>query len=89
VEFQLRSEEPVLAVPRDALVRRPDGTVNVWVATRTGEGWRATQRRVEVGRRFASTVEIRTGLEPGDQVVVRGNETLRENQPLDPRPPAS
>ena len=82
VEFELLSEETVLAVPRDALVRRPDGTTNLWLARREGDQWSATQRRIEVGRRFASSVEIRGGVQPGDLVVIRGNETLREGQPI-------
>ncbi|MCB1105641.1 MAG: efflux RND transporter periplasmic adaptor subunit, partial [Cephaloticoccus sp.] len=82
VEFELLSDEIVLAVPRDALVRRPDGTTNLWLARREGDRWSATQRRIEVGRRFASSVEIRGGVQPGDLVVIRGNETLREGQPI-------
>lgn len=84
VEFALLSDEAVVAVPRDALVRRTDGTVNVWLARRDGDGWRATQRRVEPGRRFATAIEIRGGVQAGDQVIIRGNETLREGQPITP-----
>jgi membrane fusion protein (multidrug efflux system) len=82
VVFRLRSTEPVLTVPRDALVRRPDGTINVWVAERAGDGLIAAQRRVDLGRAFADLVEIRAGLESGQSVVVRGNETLRAGQAL-------
>lgn len=82
VVFRLRSTEPVLTVPRDTLVRRPDGTINVWVAEREGDGWIAAQRRVDLGRAFADLVEILAGLEPGQSVVVRGNETLRAGQAL-------
>jgi RND family efflux transporter MFP subunit len=84
VEFERLSDEQVVAVPRDALVRRPDGTVNVWLARRDGDGWRATQRRVEPGRRFATAIEIRGGVQAGDLVVIRGNEALREGQPITP-----
>jgi membrane fusion protein, multidrug efflux system len=82
VIFGLRSAEPVLTVPRDALVRRPDGTINVWVAERSGDGWTAAPRRVDLGRSFADRIEIREGLEAGQQVVVRGNETLRAGQSI-------
>jgi RND family efflux transporter MFP subunit len=85
VEFRLLSEEAVVAVPRDALVRRPDGTVNVWLAVPEGAGWKATQRRVQEGRRFATTVELRSGVAAGDRVIVRGNETLREGQAVAPQ----
>jgi len=85
VEFQLRTETAVIAIPRDGLMRRPDGTVNVWVAERAGDRWQATQRRVDVGRRFASTVEIADGLQAGERLIVRGNEALREGQLIAPR----
>lgn len=85
VVFRLRSATPVLTVPRDALVRRPDGTVNVWIASRsTDDAWSASPRRVDLGRTFSDLVEIRSGLEPGQQVVIRGNETLRDGQPVRP-----
>lgn len=80
VLFRLRSAEPLLAVPRDALVRRPDGTVNVWVATREGDAWTASPRRVDLGRAYGDHVEIRDGLEAGRHVIIRGNETLRDGQ---------
>jgi RND family efflux transporter MFP subunit len=82
VVFHLPSAEPVLTVPRDALVRRPDGTRNVWIAERDGDAWKAAPRRVDLGRLFADLVEIRAGLEPGQHVVLQGNETLRDGQPL-------
>ncbi len=82
VVFRLRSAAPVLTVPRDALVRRPDGTVNVWIATRANGDWTAAQRRVDLGRTYGDLVEIRAGLEPDTAVVQRGNETLREGQAL-------
>lgn len=82
IVFRLQSAEPVLTVPRDALVRRPDGTINVWIADRVDGGWRAAQRRVDLGRTFSGMVEILKGVEAGQTIVLRGNETLREGQSL-------
>lgn len=84
VVFRLRSAEPVLTVSRDALVRRPDGTVNVWLAQTEGDGWIAVPRRVDLGRLFSDLVEIRSGVEPGEAVIIRGNETLRDGQAVRP-----
>lgn len=69
-----------LVVPRDALVRYPDGRTVVWVAE--GDGGRRTvdERLVETGLRFDGGVEIVDGLSEGDPVVVRGNETLQQGQ---------
>ncbi|MGD2083519.1 MAG: efflux RND transporter periplasmic adaptor subunit [Chromatiales bacterium] len=69
-----------LAVPRDALIRYPDGRISVWVAEGTGETRRVSERQVEIGKTFAGRVEIASGLEAGVPVVVRGNETLQEGQ---------
>ncbi len=82
VTFRLRSDRPVLTVPRDALIRRADGTVTLWVARPEGEQWLAQAVRVDLGLTFSDRIEIVGGLEPGQKVVVRGNETLQEGQSL-------
>ena len=69
-----------LVVPRDALIRYPDGRTIVWVAEGTGEQRVVTGRRVETGLAFGRQVEVSEGLESGTLVVVRGNEALRESQ---------
>lgn len=80
VVFRLRSEKPVLTVPRDALIRRSDGTVNVWLAQPSGDLWQATMRRVDLGRTYTDQIEITAGIEPGQHIIIRGNETMREGQ---------
>jgi membrane fusion protein (multidrug efflux system) len=66
-------------LPRDALLRHPDGRITVWVVNDTDPAT-VTERQVEIGLTFAGRVEIRQGLNPGDKVVTRGNEGLREGQ---------
>ena len=39
-------------------------------------------RPVEVGQETGNRIEVLSGLAPGDQVVVRGNERLRPDQPV-------
>lgn len=82
VTFHPRSNNAVLTVPRDALIRRADGTVTVMIAQPQGDQFTATASRVDLGRTFSDLVEIRTGLEPGQHVITRGNETVREGQPV-------
>lgn len=74
----LSSATAQLTVPRDALVRYPDGRVAVWLAVREGDEWIARQRMVRVGTGFAEDVEVLDGLEPGQHVIVLGNETLQD-----------
>ncbi|HMB74581.1 MAG TPA: efflux RND transporter periplasmic adaptor subunit, partial [Gammaproteobacteria bacterium] len=67
-------------VPRDALIRYPDGRTVVWVAAVEGDRHVVEERLVETGLTFDDSVEIVEGLEQGEQVVIRGNEALREGQ---------
>ena len=69
-----------VVVPRDALIRYPDGRTVVWVAAGEGERRRVEERRVATGLTTAREVEIRDGLAAGAEVVVRGNESLRQDQ---------
>jgi len=71
-----------VVVPRDALIRYPDGRVTVWVVRREERGAVVHERQVETGLAFAGRVEVRAGLEAGARVVTRGNEALSEGQPV-------
>lgn len=82
VTFHIQSDHPVLTVPRDALIRRADGTVSVMLAQPDGDQFTATSSRVDLGRTYSDHIEILTGLKPDQQVIIRGNETVREGQPI-------
>lgn len=69
-----------VTVPRDALLRYPDGRVSVWLLERSGDRTRARERFVGLGLTFGDRVEIREGLEAGATVVVEGNEALEDGQ---------
>jgi RND family efflux transporter MFP subunit len=68
----------VLAVPRDALVLRGDGTT-VYVVDESGSARRA---QVATGIGQGDWVEVAGPIRAGDRVVVRGNERLRDGQPV-------
>ena len=70
-----------LVVPRDAILRFPDGRVVVW----TVDAGVARENLVTPGLAFDSLVEIREGLEAGATVVVKGNEALQNGQPVTSR----
>lgn len=69
-----------LVIPRDALLRYPDGRVVVWIVAPSDSGPVASEKAVRIGQAFAGMVEIVEGLGPRDQIVVRGNEALQNGQ---------
>ena len=79
VAVPLRGGGRLVKVPRDAIVRKPDGSAHVWVIN-DGDVTTVSERQVDLGRSLRDWVDVRSGLEPGVRVVVRGNETLREGQ---------
>ncbi|MDK9558492.1 efflux RND transporter periplasmic adaptor subunit [Marinobacter sp. M216] len=68
-----------LTVSRDAINRYPEGRVTVWIA-RAAEGgtYTVSEKRIRLGTAFKGRVEVTDGLSGGEQVVVRGNESLSE-----------
>jgi RND family efflux transporter MFP subunit len=69
-----------LTVPRDALLKFPDGQVVVWVVEDGTDGLQVSETRVATGVAFDGQVEILEGLTAGAQVVVQGNEALQNGQ---------
>ncbi|MCT8162102.1 efflux RND transporter periplasmic adaptor subunit [Pseudoruegeria sp. SHC-113] len=69
----------VLVVPKDALVQARGGW-SVFV----NDGGTAAPRPVEIGAAVGGAFEVLSGLQLGDEVVVRGNERLRPGQPIAP-----
>lgn len=70
----------VVRLPRDAIVRFPDGTTTVWVVQSAEGQSTAHETPVTVSRFDDDRVEISAGLSPGQSVVIRGNEVLSEGQ---------
>lgn len=79
-ELALVSDRLGLAVPKDALIRFPDGRAVVWVARPGADSTVVQEQRVSTGLAFEGNVEIVAGLEEGTRVVVKGNETLKGGQ---------
>lgn len=76
VEIELNGDEGSTRIPRDALLRHPDGTTSVWLVP--ADSMTVRERTVEVVRLFGSQAELAGDLPAGSRVVVRGNEGLRE-----------
>jgi RND family efflux transporter MFP subunit len=69
-----------LTVPGDAIVRDAEGVVHVYVYSPAQK--RVYLRRVEVGAPVGAEVEIRSGLGADEQVVVAGQQNVREGSPV-------
>jgi RND family efflux transporter MFP subunit len=67
----------VVVVPKDALVSSRGG----WTAFVNQDGT-ASPRTVEIGEAIGESFEVISGLNVGDEVVVRGNERLRPGQAI-------
>jgi RND family efflux transporter MFP subunit len=65
-----------LTIPAEAVVPDPQGAPNVYVYS--PERKRVYARRVEVGQPVGKEVEIRSGLRGDEQIVVAGQQKLRE-----------
>ncbi len=68
----------VTAVPRDALVLRAD-RISVFVITAENTAKRVD---VELGAAEGHFIEVTGDVNPGDSVVIRGGERLRDGQPV-------
>jgi membrane fusion protein (multidrug efflux system) len=73
-----------IVVPEDAV--QPLRTTNVVWAVVDGV---ASRRIVRLGTRSHGTVEVLSGVQPGEQVVVGGLERMAEGMPVAPRPRAA
>ncbi len=71
--LSLTDAEQVLVLPLEALVGKPKGQV-VFVF----EDGKAMARRVKTGIEADNRIEIITGIQPGDKVIVAGNEKLKD-----------
>ncbi len=81
ISFRPREGKSV-QIPRDAVVRYPDGSIKVWVVSQNGEQAMVRSRDIRTGDALGELTEVLSGLEGGEQIVLKGNESLRENQPV-------
>jgi RND family efflux transporter MFP subunit len=63
----------VLVVPREAIVK-DEGAAFVFLA----DGETAVRRPVELGAEETDVIEVRSGIRPGDKVIVQGHQQLRD-----------
>lgn len=87
VVFELDRSRGALTIPRDALIRQPDGSALLWVVVEEEGRNVAAPRPVVLGRSIGNAIEVRSGLEADARVIVRGNEALREGRSVRIVPP--
>jgi RND family efflux transporter MFP subunit len=75
-------DKNALLVPQPA-VTEVQGSYQVYVI---GQDNRVTSRPVKVGERVGTMWVIKTGLKPGEQVVVQGQQALRTGMLISPKP---
>jgi RND family efflux transporter MFP subunit len=81
ITLPVRGSQALLLVPKDAIVLGGgQSTLLVFEKTATDDAGKARVVRVELGRAVGGMVEVKGGVEPGQLVVVQGNERLREGQ---------
>ena len=67
-------------IPRDALLRHPDGGYSVFVVEKSAQGSIARRRQIRMGRDGAEMIEVLDGVRANESVIVRGKEALRDGQ---------
>ncbi|GAA0374485.1 hypothetical protein Acor_42490 [Acrocarpospora corrugata] len=77
IRLTVRESSDVIAVPASAIVSSGRESV-VWLVRQD----RAERRPVKLGAQGDTMVEILTGLQVGDRIVVKGADTVREGQEI-------
>jgi len=77
VKLSALRETPWIRVPGTTLVTRPDGMFVIVV-----KDGKAYFQKILIGRDFGDEVEIRTGLEDQQQVVISPSDDLRDGDPV-------
>ncbi|MGL5359971.1 MAG: efflux RND transporter periplasmic adaptor subunit [Shewanella sp.] len=73
VELKYDTHENVITVPYSALINQ-DNQQALYVI----DGTKAQRRVVDIGYRQGDTVEIRSGVKPGERIVTRGQQNLKD-----------
>jgi membrane fusion protein (multidrug efflux system) len=79
VELVLRHIPDALLIPASAVLDRGEQSI-VFVVEGSGQGAVAAVRRVMIGLTSAAEVQVLSGIDPDDRVIVEGNTFLEEGQ---------
>jgi len=82
VRLNTRTYENVISIPQQALTERRGATVVYVLVDDPYGAYRVEMREVTIGVNVDGEVEIRNGLEPGEAVVVQGQQFLADGSPV-------
>lgn len=80
------AQKQALLIPRDAVLRNPDGQFSAFVVSQSSSPPVAERRQITLGQQVGTQVEVVSGLSLSDTIVVRGNEILRHGQSVTIKP---
>jgi RND family efflux transporter MFP subunit len=80
VTFALQQEAPPLLMPSNALLVRPEGML----AAVVGKDKVVHYKKIQVGRDYGTRIEVVSGLEDGDQVMVNPTTMIRDGEKVEP-----
>lgn len=80
------SQAPGLTVPVTAVLRI-NAQYFAFVAEKAGEGMVAKQKPVDLGDIIGNAYIVKSGLTPGEQLIVSGLQKIRDGAPVMPAPP--
>ena len=80
VNLLIPHRAPTLLIPGDTLVVRSDGTQVAAI----GEGNRVHFTRIQVGRDYGDRIEVLSGLEEGDRLIINPSDSVREGIEVKP-----
>jgi hypothetical protein len=80
VSFDSARQDPPLLLPSGALVVRTDGPQVALVRPDHTVHF----QKIEIGRDYGDKLEVASGLEDGDQVIVNPGDTAREGATVNP-----
>ena len=81
------SQEPGLTVPVTAVLRI-NAQYFAFVAEKAGQGMVAKQKPVQLGDIIGNAYIVKSGLAPGEQLIVSGLQKIRDGAPVMSAPPA-
>lgn len=82
-DVEVATESGVVTVPSESVIKT-DGRYILYVAEETEQGFRARMRQVETGVQTSDTVQITSGLSPGELVVKFGQSKLEDGDLIKP-----
>lgn len=79
VQIELGKPEPAIVIPRGDFYQSTSGR---WIYRLSPDGRTARRTPVEIGRQNPAQYEVRSGLRPGDRVIVSGYDKLGDAEEL-------